>query len=706
MSDDRLRLVAEVQDGFTGPLAKLNTALQRTATTGMQAGKDLKKDFEGFHGVLGKTTGALQSMTPVLSGLGLAGLTAGVSLGAITAALGGFSKGTQQLAIMSKETGLAVDQLRAFGALGERFGASAETMQGGVRRFSDEMSQLRKRYGEAYSGLQAMNLGELVEKLVDAPNMKAALDSAMESLSNIGDPVRRRKVAEMLFGTDQIGAVAGQVTGRYRSMMEEIQSNLGHTTEAQVAAAKKFEASLSSLRENLDGLRHEALGPLLVQLDEIIKRFSSPESMSAFKGQLEEIGKFARTTVQEFEAIVRTYEKFKEFIGLGDPSKNKEFTPVLGGPPGARQLEGRRDSIEQQRRLLDADPSAPDYQRKRDRMTDELKRVGDELEKLRATGGATAQPSAYGGAASGGGSLIHKASFGGGGGFGGGSPGLGGFGGPLPTMGGGYGGGNPNVTGGGSGRGYGAPAISPSAPLPSLGRGAGAEGPLAQKYPDGLAAGIKQSAKDLGISAEDLATVISYETAGTFNPWKRGPTTKWGTHRGLIQWGEPQARKYGVTADMTPGEQMKAVTRYLRDRGVRPGMGVHQVYGAINAGGVSDWHLQQKDAAAGGAPGSVRDKVDYQMGPHRRKGVALLGADTSVAEDASEDAGGSSARSGDKMMRRFYGDEAPTMKSGGKGSLDITLHGFPAGAKPRASMDDLFKDVNVSKSRQMETADI
>ena len=56
-----------------------------------------------------------------------------------------------------------------------------------------------------------------------------------------------------------------------------------------------------------------------------------------------------------------------------------------------------------------------------------------------------------------------------------------------------------------------------------------------------LAPGIVQTARSLGINPVDLATVISYETAGTFDPTKRGPTTQWGQHRGLIQFGEPQA---------------------------------------------------------------------------------------------------------------------------------------------------------------------
>lgn len=133
--------------------------------------------------------------------------------------------------------------------------------------------------------------------------------------------------------------------------------------------------------------------------------------------------------------------------------------------------------------------------------------------------------------------------------------------------------------------------------------------------------GIEQSAKDLGISAEDLATVISYETGGTMHPWQKGPTTKWGQHRGLIQWGEPQRRKYGVNENSSIADQMKAVTRYLRDAGVRPGHGILDVYSAINAGSVGRYNAS--DAAAGGAPGTVADKVQT-MGAHRAA-LAKLG---------------------------------------------------------------------------------
>lgn len=144
--------------------------------------------------------------------------------------------------------------------------------------------------------------------------------------------------------------------------------------------------------------------------------------------------------------------------------------------------------------------------------------------------------------------------------------------------------------------------------------------------PSDIRSGIIETAEDLGVDPVDLATAISYETAGTFDPTKAGPTTKWGQHRGLIQFGEPQARKYGVDWSDPVGSQLGrggAVSRYLRDTGVREGMGLLDIYSAINAGGVGRYGAS--DAAAGGAPGTVADKVRNQMSGHRRKAEALIG---------------------------------------------------------------------------------
>lgn len=138
-----------------------------------------------------------------------------------------------------------------------------------------------------------------------------------------------------------------------------------------------------------------------------------------------------------------------------------------------------------------------------------------------------------------------------------------------------------------------------------------------------LADAIIASSKRLGVDPVDLGTTISYETGGTFDPWKKGPTTKWGEHRGLVQWGEPQREKYGVTKDSTIPEQMTAVESYLKDAGVKPGHGLLDIYSAVNAGRVGLYN--RSDANNGGAPGTVADKVNYQMGPHREAVTGMLG---------------------------------------------------------------------------------
>lgn len=148
-----------------------------------------------------------------------------------------------------------------------------------------------------------------------------------------------------------------------------------------------------------------------------------------------------------------------------------------------------------------------------------------------------------------------------------------------------------------------------------------------------------EGAKRRGLDPIDVATAISYETGGKFDPTIKGPTTQWGTHEGLIQFGDPQGEKYGVDfsspeaawrtqLDPTSG----GVWGYLEDTGVKPGMGLPEIYSAINAGAVG--RMGASDANNGGAPGTVADKV-AGMGPHRDKAAAFLGGTWTPDPNAS-----------------------------------------------------------------------
>lgn len=155
-----------------------------------------------------------------------------------------------------------------------------------------------------------------------------------------------------------------------------------------------------------------------------------------------------------------------------------------------------------------------------------------------------------------------------------------------------------------------------------------------------IAGGITETAAALSMDPVDLATIISYETAGTFDPAKRGPTTQWGQHKGLIQFGEPQAARYGVDWNDPAASQLGAdgaIARYFIDNGWQPGMGMLDAYSIVNAGAPGRYNAS--DANNGGAPGTVGDKVQNQMAGHREKAIRLLGGDFSTYASAGQQPG-------------------------------------------------------------------
>lgn len=97
---------------------------------------------------------------------------------------------------------------------------------------------------------------------------------------------------------------------------------------------------------------------------------------------------------------------------------------------------------------------------------------------------------------------------------------------------------------------------------------------------------ISKVAGELGVDANALAAVISFETAGTFNPAAKNPNS---SGSGLIQFMESTAKGMGTTTAalraMPFGTQMQYVKRYLQERGVGPGSSMADIYQAVAGSG-------------------------------------------------------------------------------------------------------------------------
>lgn len=139
------------------------------------------------------------------------------------------------------------------------------------------------------------------------------------------------------------------------------------------------------------------------------------------------------------------------------------------------------------------------------------------------------------------------------------------------------------------------------------------------------------AAEQLGIATKDLLSIIMLESGGS--PSIRGGAGN--RHIGLIQFGPEEQKKYGAAIGQTITEQMAAVVAYLKDRGVKPGMALPNVYAAVNAGQA---HLTNRgDTRNGGIVDNIYDfTTGPKMQPYLNRADGLLAAYPDVIEEVNE----------------------------------------------------------------------
>jgi hypothetical protein len=123
-------------------------------------------------------------------------------------------------------------------------------------------------------------------------------------------------------------------------------------------------------------------------------------------------------------------------------------------------------------------------------------------------------------------------------------------------------------------------------------------------------------AAEFGLRPDHVATVISYETGGKFDPDIWGG--KDNNHFGLIQFGAPEREKHLKPLlggkryeDATPQQWAQAIGGFLRERGFKPGMNIYDLYSTINAGAPGRY-----GASDNGGKDNVRSHVQRMLREH------------------------------------------------------------------------------------------
>ena len=142
---------------------------------------------------------------------------------------------------------------------------------------------------------------------------------------------------------------------------------------------------------------------------------------------------------------------------------------------------------------------------------------------------------------------------------------------------------------------------------------AGADAGKAKEFkPSSRAQALINAAKKLGVSPLDLATIISFETSGTFSPSIVGGEAN--KYQGLIQFGPPERVQYGMNRQQTFEEQVQGpVVRYFQDRFARAGKSTQG----------ADLLKLYTTVLTGSPSGSPNAKDVFETSP--RSGVAAMG---------------------------------------------------------------------------------
>lgn len=259
MAEEALRLQAEVVDRFSRPLRDLQQQLRNVQApagtprinrefvavgkSAAQAAREIQNNFaKSLTGLSGAAVGA-----------GVAGASLAAALAGIALAVRSVAGSTFHLEQFSRGVGVSTDKLREFEHFGQRFGISAETIDEGLKNFSDRMYEVRRGVGDTFNFLNRADPA-FAQQLRRSKDEQEAFGRALNELDAIKDPTEKRKYSQHLFGTDEFAKFGGK-PGELLDAWKKVQQNLGTLPRGLTADAKAFHDAMSDVSESVERLK-------------------------------------------------------------------------------------------------------------------------------------------------------------------------------------------------------------------------------------------------------------------------------------------------------------------------------------------------------------------------------------------------------------------------------------------------------------------
>jgi hypothetical protein len=350
--DQAIKIVVEVVDKFSKPLRDLQNQLSDMGKGGDKIGRATTQ-FEALRKSVSATAESIKGLlVPSLNAIGISVLGVGAAFGAMTLGLRNFAQGTKEMIFLSRETGITLDKLREFKAIGEAVGVAPERMASSLNEFARNMQELRAGVGDTLTTLRRegdAGVRAWAESLRGISSNAEMLKRYIEFVDKM-PRVQDRERAYAAAGLPR--ELARSTAKEKQAVIDAMKKYSDDLTTEGLKATKEFNDALRDLGTTWEGVWAKltnagALQPFTDALRGWTAALISPEFQLGLKSLAEQLGEVSRNLLIIVPNMVTFARSISEMVGpieklvpLADVFNrlNKFFSGGWrqgGGQPGA-----------------------------------------------------------------------------------------------------------------------------------------------------------------------------------------------------------------------------------------------------------------------------------------------------------------------------------------------------------------------------------
>lgn len=223
-----------------------------------------------FAGNLGKLDDFNAGLGKAITALGAVAAAAGAAGGALFAFVSSTAASLDPMVQLSRETGVAMENIQTLGFAASQSGSSAEALQSSLLGLSERLGEAVNGGGEGVEVFKQLGV-QIRDSTGQVRNVDAVLDDLRRNMGSLSSAERisvagklgiDASLVQLLSSTDE--QIAG-LTARARE--------LGVVTTEQGDAAAAFNDSLTVLRYGMDAIRNSIAVGFAPQMQELVERF-------------------------------------------------------------------------------------------------------------------------------------------------------------------------------------------------------------------------------------------------------------------------------------------------------------------------------------------------------------------------------------------------------------------------------------------------